>query len=176
MRLIPIGAPVRPMSVTLVMDHLRVEHDAEGLEMQLIESYVDAALEWAEDFTRRSVFSQQYSLTLPSAGQVIELPRPPLLEVSRVSVDGRDLEPDAYEVRAECWPGVLELKEPPSGEVAIRFTAGYDEDSLPRQIRQAVLLLVGHWYEHRQEVSLGLNAMEVPMGAKALLWMTRMAL
>lgn len=176
MRLVPIGEPVRPLPIDLVMQHLRVELDAEAIERELIESYVDAALEWAADFTRRSVFAQDYRLTLPSPGQEIELPKPPLLEVSRVTVAGVELGPEDYEVRAETWPGVLHLKEAPSGEAVVEYTAGYTEATLPRQIQQAVLLLVGHWYETRQEVLSGTIATQVPMGAKALLWMQRMAL
>lgn len=182
MRLEPIGVPERPVPYAMVTQHLRVEADAEPLEVALVESYIDSAVEWAEKFTRRSLLLQQYRLTLPSAGQEICLPQPPLHDVSRVEVDGVDLEPDAYEVRThdsegnEAWPGAVILKQPPSGEVVVEYQAGYSEATLPRRIQQAVLLTVGHWYENRQEVSMGVNPLKVPMAAEALLWMSRMAL
>lgn len=181
-RLEPIGVPTRPVPYELVTQHLRVEADAEPLETQLIESYISAAVGWAAKFTRRQLLLQSYRLTLPSSGQEICLPLPPLHDVSRVSVGGVDLDPEDFEVVTfdaagkEAWPGRVFLKQTPSGEVVIEFRAGYSEATLPEEIQHAVLLLVGHWYENRQEVVTGTIATQVPAAAESLLWMSRMAL
>lgn len=171
-----IGEPIRPMSIPTVLQHLRVEEDAEALELTLIERYTDAALEWAADFTRQEILAQRYRLTLSPAGAEVDLPRPPLLSVESVTVGGVALDPGGYSVDRCGWPGRLSLAEEPAGEVVVEFTAGYSEETLPRKIHQAVLLLVGHWYESRQEVVIGTITAEVPMAAKALLWMSRMGL
>ena len=58
--------------------------------------------------------------------------------------------------------------------VEVRFIAGYGTagTSVPETFRQAMLLLIGHWYENREEVSESLLS-KVPTGAEALLWMDR---
>jgi uncharacterized phiE125 gp8 family phage protein len=54
--------------------------------------------------------------------------------------------------------------------VEVRFIAGYGTDGLavPENFRQAMLLLIAHWYENREEVSDARLA-TVPMAAEALL-------
>jgi uncharacterized phage protein (predicted DNA packaging) len=38
--------------------------------------------------------------------------------------------------------------------------------------KQAMLLLIGHWYEHRESVTAG-SLVEIPMGVEMLLWQDR---
>jgi hypothetical protein len=37
--------------------------------------------------------------------------------------------------------------------------------------KQAMLLMIGHWYEHRE--AAGASLQQAPLGAEALLWMDR---
>jgi uncharacterized phiE125 gp8 family phage protein len=71
----------------------------------------------------------------------------------------------------KSWPAVRAWIDA-SGNypVEVRFIAGYGTDgtSVPEHFRQAMLLLIGHWYENREEVSEGQLA-TVPMAAEALL-------
>jgi uncharacterized phiE125 gp8 family phage protein len=57
--------------------------------------------------------------------------------------------------------------------IQIEFTSGYDNDeygySIPEGLRQAVLVLAGHWYENRQTVVTGITATEVPQMVDYLL-------
>lgn len=173
----PVGPPTRPLSLARVMDHLRVEHDAEGPEQTLIEAYTDAALVYCGKFSRRQVMGQRYRLTMPGAiGGAISMPHPPLVSVESVVADGVTVDPSAYWVAPHTWPGEVYLRETHQGPVVIEFTAGYTEETLPDMIRQAVLLIVGHWYEHREDVVLGAAPSRVPMAAETLLWMSRTAL
>lgn len=54
--------------------------------------------------------------------------------------------------------------------VTIDFTAGFSQDgtSVPKQLKQAVLLLVGHWYIHREAASPD-GAVPVPYAVEAIL-------
>lgn len=54
--------------------------------------------------------------------------------------------------------------------VIISYIAGSKPSS---RTKQAILLLVGHWYEHREAVVDGGQSYEVPMAADALLQMER---
>jgi uncharacterized phiE125 gp8 family phage protein len=53
----------------------------------------------------------------------------------------------------------------------IAFAAGYGDeaDDVPGPVRQALKLLVAHWFERREPVVLGLGAQEVPATVAALL-------
>ena len=45
-----------------------------------------------------------------------------------------------------------------------------EQMALTDDVKQAILLLVGHWYANREEVAIGAAANQVPMGVNALLW------
>jgi uncharacterized phage protein (predicted DNA packaging) len=47
-----------------------------------------------------------------------------------------------------------------------------EQPEVKQKWKQAMLLLIGHWYEHREEV--GVQMQKVPMGAEALLWQDRL--
>ena len=53
----------------------------------------------------------------------------------------------------------------------IAFTAGYGDEAsdVPAPIRQALKLLVAHWFEHREPVVLGEAPQEVPATIASLL-------
>jgi uncharacterized phiE125 gp8 family phage protein len=55
--------------------------------------------------------------------------------------------------------------------IEIAFTAGFglSADDVPMPIRQAVLLLVAHWYEAREPVRFGEDASTVPLTAASLM-------
>jgi uncharacterized phiE125 gp8 family phage protein len=58
--------------------------------------------------------------------------------------------------------------------VEIQVVVGYGaEDAVPQEYKQAILLLLGHWYENREQVTVGEVAREIPMGVEALLWLDR---
>jgi uncharacterized phiE125 gp8 family phage protein len=55
----------------------------------------------------------------------------------------------------------------------VTFDAGYGltETSVPASLRQALLLLVAHWYENREPVlSSGAVPKELPLAVESLLW------
>lgn len=56
--------------------------------------------------------------------------------------------------------------------VEIEFTAGFGETgaAVPATIKQAIKLMIGHWYEHREAVVVGnVSTNELPLAVKALL-------
>jgi len=64
------------------------------------------------------------------------------------------------------WPGAYIRRD----AIKITYVAGYGDagSDVPRGIRQAILLMVGHWYEHREAVS-ELSLKEVPLAVDALI-------
>ncbi len=53
----------------------------------------------------------------------------------------------------------------------IAFTAGYGPaaSDVPAPVRQALLLLVAHWYEHREPIEIGSSATAIPQTVSDLL-------
>lgn len=154
----------------------------------LLLGLLDAAVAHAEEFTGRAINLQTFEVAfdkLPAAGAAITLPRPPLVEVISFSaqndsdgeLDPADYVVDDYGDAARLmpvtnWPTFAEA----TNNVRIRFRAGYqsevDPDSdaqpLPGNIRQAVLLLVGHWYANREDATERAPT-SIPEGFRALL-------
>lgn len=76
-----------------------------------------------------------------------------------------------YAVAGGSWPGSQNVPN----AVRIRFNAGYDLPSgspqdrpLPAKYRAAMLLMLGHLYENRENTTT-LDLAEIPMGVKSLL-------
>ncbi|MGH9649596.1 MAG: head-tail connector protein, partial [Terriglobales bacterium] len=75
----------------------------------------------------------------------------------------------------KSWPGTRNWIDATGNyPVEVRFIGGYGADpkDVPENFRQAILLLVGHWYENREEVSEA-SLGQIPMAAEALLWQER---
>ncbi len=63
------------------------------------------------------------------------------------------------------WPSTYTMPN----AVIITYTAGYGaRASVPAQIKQAMLLIIGHLYENRETTSIN-QLYEIPLGAQALL-------
>jgi hypothetical protein len=65
----------------------------------------------------------------------------------------------------QVWPQVYARMD----AVQVEYVAGATSAALiPRPLVQAVALLVGHWYNQREDVVIGTISGAVEMGAKAL--------
>ena len=51
---------------------------------------------------------------------------------------------------------------------SLEVDAGYPAGEVPEQLIQAVLLLVGHWFENHEAVVVGTSAVELPIGVRDL--------
>lgn len=84
------------------------------------------------------------------------------LATSDYRLSGGILEP-AY---GEAWPGTRTVR----GAVTIDFEVGWgDADDVPQDLKAAILLTVGHLYEHREAVVADATPAELPLGVKAIL-------
>ena len=102
-----------------------------------------------------------------------------MVEVRYTDASGveRVLAPSAYVVDTYSEPGRLEVLDGwPGGTLAalnglqIEYTAGYGSETLPMALRQATLLLVAHWYEHRElAMTTGAVPKELPFAVAALI-------
>lgn len=154
---------VEPVSLSEAKAHLRVSHaDEDGLIGTLIVS----ARRIVEARTGLVLIEQVWTCyrdDWPDDG-VVSLPLSPVSIVSDVGVFGEDnvkavIDPAHYYADLASRPPRLLLRGSRvwarpgriANGIAITVTAGYGPaaSSVPQPLRQAVLQLVAHWYEHR---------------------------
>lgn len=182
------GSQAEPISLIEAKAHLRVDDTADDT---LIDGLIRAAREYCETLQGRALMVQTIQMVLDQVpGRSFEIPLPPLVSVRSIEVAYEDgttamVPASDYLVDTASQPGRVSLKRdadwPAEKEYAelnafsVTFEAGYGDEGedVPQATRQAILLLIGHWYEHREEIAAGEMMQEVPMGAKALLQMNR---
>ena len=80
----------------------------------------------------------------------------------------------------KSWPSFTPSVKSP---VKVRYVAGYEKSvstdsppqndyrvNVPKSIKQALLLIVGHYYNNRENTIAGVGLVDIPFGAEYLLW------
>ena len=180
---------VATVTVTSSFSVSIVKNSNVNTEDTLLENLIKVARQHCENFTGRALASQTLELVMDDFPcDKIELPMPPVKLIESIKYtdsDGDEVEWDdgnyifynsepaiiipAYGI---SWPTFTPYE---IGAVKIRFVAGYEisltDASLiiPEPIRQAMLLLIGHLYENREETT-GETLKNIPMGIQSLLY------
>jgi uncharacterized phiE125 gp8 family phage protein len=148
-----------------------------------IDTLVTAARMHTENILRRALITQTWNLYLDAFKSPTELPKPPLVSVTSIKyidTDGAEqtTATGVYTVDTDADPGQVYLSYDQTWPDArtidkaidIEYVAGYGAAAdVPTAIKHAILLLVGHLYEHRETVA-DFQIHDVPMGYDALLW------
>lgn len=142
--IIPPTDPV--VSLEDVKLHLRWDGD-DSLDA-LLESYVEAAVTYVEQVTRRSLARQTLRLSAESFRR-IELLRPPFVNLVEVAFDGEILELTDFYVTDDLVPSLVAYSRvndyctardardgPPP--VSVTYVAGYE--TVPKGLKAAVML------------------------------------
>jgi uncharacterized phiE125 gp8 family phage protein len=163
-----------PVTLAEAKEHCTVDYnDSDNLLLRLIK----AAREYCEKYQGRAYVTQTLELTLDRWGRFpINLPRPPLASVTSIkyydTADGEHTwAPTEYFVDTDSEPGRVGLRYSkvtpsttlrPNNGVKIRYVAGYPAGgtteeplplaNIPEGVKQAILLLVGHWFRNREPV------------------------
>jgi uncharacterized phiE125 gp8 family phage protein len=171
-----------PISLAEAKAHLRIDASDEDA---LLLSLIATARMFVERTLGVALITQTWSYFVdywPQSG-CITLPVAPVEAVSAVKVHDASggsttLDASSYAVDALSRPARLVLKGAVPAVQArelnafeVDFTAGYgdDADDVPGPLRQALKLLVAHWFEQREPVVLGVAADEVPTTVAGLL-------
>ncbi len=160
------GPAAEPVTLAQAKAHLRVEHDDDD---DIIAALIAGSRIHVETQTRRALITQSWRLTRdvwPESGFVAVLPVPLVaLDAARVyRADGTmqaidvaafTLDSAASPARLGFTRGALPIPERPFAGIEIDVTCGYGDegDDVPEPLRQAIRLLVAHWYENRGLVS-----------------------
>lgn len=92
-------------------------------------------------------------------------PEEPVYKTVEGVIDKSSWPPRIHPKFKKCWPEVSRVPE----AVTVKFSAGYGEPGdVPDDIKQAVKLILGSFYEHREDQVVA-SVMRVPFNAEALL-------
>jgi uncharacterized phiE125 gp8 family phage protein len=183
MPLILVSPPTEePVSISEAEEHLRVET---ADEYKHVERLITAARQYVEDYTWRALVTQTWELVLDEFpdGEV-ELRKGRLSSVTSITYYDtagtlQTLAPAAYQVDDASDPGRV-LPAPGASwpdtqaervnAVRVRFVAGYgNAAAVPQAIKAAMLLLIGHLYEHRESEVIGTIVTPLNFAVDALL-------
>ena len=183
-----VNVKTKPATGPVTLDeaklHLRVTCTADDA---YITTLIKVARLHAELFQNRSYITQTLELRMDCFPQfLIELPRPPSISVTSIKYidsngDTQTLDASKYTTDFnsyvarivpafnETWPTTRRVID----AVTIEYQAGYGAASdVPETIRQAILLLIGVWYENREPITES-TVMEIPFTVSALLNMEK---
>lgn len=154
---------VEPVTLEETKLHLRVDGTEED---NLISALIKAARQKAEEYTRRAFITQTWEVALDAVISTFLLPRPPVQTIETITVDGKTVAPEIYGLAVNLFYTKNPLYAVYPGGLVIRYVSGYGStaEDIPQAIRQAILMLVAHLYEHRGDV-----AEEIPPMIKSLL-------
>ena len=192
---------VEPLLIVDVKPYLRLDTLTDTTDDLYITSLISVAREYCEVYQHRAYITQTWEMSFgrfPRDGRdtvnnsvendKIEIPKGRLQAINSFTYQDSagvitTMQPNIdYVVSTR---GMLGRVCPPFGKVfpvallypldpiVIRFTCGYGDDGLkvPFVIKQAMLLLVSHWYDNRMVINdlRGVNPEEVSFAVTALL-------
>jgi uncharacterized phiE125 gp8 family phage protein len=173
-----------PITLSDAKAHLHVDHDEEN---QLISLLLQSARETIEQRTNRSLITQTRTLKLdyfpqwitPDGWGQITLPNGPVSSVTSITYvdeaeDSQPLSASDYWVDTSSgiariivktsWPATFTMPN----AVTVVYVAGYGAaSSVPAALKSALLLVLGHLYENREQV--GDIRYELPFGVDSLI-------
>jgi|CXWL01.1.fsa_nt_gi uncharacterized phiE125 gp8 family phage protein len=172
---------VEPLSTTEAKTHCNIDITADDT---YIDRLIKAARQYCETRTNRAFINTTFDQVYDSFPHIFRPARSPLVSVSSITyiaTDGTSTtlssaeyvvdikrEPGRiYNAYGYTWPSVRGIQN----AVTLRFVAGYGSagSSVPETIRQAMCLLIEHWYDERGPVVIGTISQDLAFTVDALL-------
>ena len=186
------GPTFEPVTLAEAKLQLKVESSV-TIEDTLITNIIKAVREQAEWYTRRVLCDQTWELRFNIFSQArFDLEKTPTRSITSIKyVDFNGVE-QTIPTTPSCIYSLDTSREPygaqlgiyqiwpvargDQGGIKIRFQTGYAyytnnvlTDNIPASFKAAILLGIGHLYEHRESVVSGGSFHEMPMGFYSLL-------
>lgn len=177
------GPATEPLTLAEAKGFLRVD----GIEEDaFISTLISAARLHIESVTGRALIAQSWRKTSDDwpDDRIVNLPVAPLISLTAIT---------AYDLNGNAVPLVLTQFQPETastpaciflpnlvagmpvlrrhGGIEIDYVAGYGPNpgDVPADLRQAILSLVGYWFEHRDAVVIAGSGAIVPPGFDRLI-------
>lgn len=182
-----VTAPTEePVTLQEAKDHLRIDHTDEDIYLATL---IKASRKIVEKLLNKTLITQTWDLYEDAfPGTPYDVPLPPLSSVTSIIYTDSDddettVTATTYVVDAKSQPGRINLAYGMSwpsttlttlNAVKIRYIAGYgDALDVPDEYKQAVLMLIGHFYENREATTDLRNLEQVPIGVYDILGIDR---
>jgi uncharacterized phiE125 gp8 family phage protein len=176
-----------PLTLDEVKSFLRIDSSLDDI---YIYSLIVAARKYCENFQNRAYITQTWELSLEDwPSEVIELPKGNLQSITSVIykdstgvsttistsdyvVSTRGIVGRVTPAYGKLWPTFTPY---PLDPIVIKFVCGYGTaEDVPDTIKQAMYLLISHWWENRIPVSqTNQTSSEIAFTVSALLWQER---
>jgi len=172
------GPATEPVALADARAFLRLDS---GDEDGFVETLIAAARIHVESITGRALIEQSWRVVLDDWPQdrTVKLPVAPLIAVDAITTydsEGTGFTISLAEVVSETdvaparlflprvIPDAPALRKRRSIEIDVTVGYGSTPDDVPAGLRQALLSLVGHWFEHRDAVVVAGSGAVVPAG------------
>jgi len=171
-----------PVTLAEVKAQLSID-TADTLVDAIITRRITEARQWAENYIGRAIIQCTWEIVLDEFPHEIELAYSPAISVTSViytdpagatqTVDPLDYYLDTDSIPnwilpayGKDWPATL----PTANAVRARYISGYaDAASVPGPIKEAIMLIVGHWMRYQGAVESGVNITRIPNAVECLL-------
>jgi uncharacterized phiE125 gp8 family phage protein len=176
---LPISDADEPVSLAEAKANLRIVDD--DSEDALISSFIRSARAYVETESGFVFVRRQFVESFNYWPKYLQLSRQPIVSIESVDYTDSNGAPQTV-ADADYYSALLLRRITPvgtwptlgnGGAISVKYTAGFDEGEQAEEIelaRQAILLLVGHWYANREAVSIGQGQpAEIPLAASAII-------
>ena len=175
-----VAPTISPVSLAELKLHVRVDQADDDA---ILEAMLNAATAFVENRTGLRLAQQTWTQSFSGLADRLYLTGAPVSSVSSISYydtanAAQTLTSSLYRLVAG-WDGVYVEQDSDStypetytraDAVTVTFVAGFGTTagSIPDDLRQAVKLIVGHWYETRED-AMPMEQRPIPNGAAALM-------
>lgn len=174
------GPATEPLTYSEVKAFLRLNDDS---EQTFVTTLITIARQIVEGQTWRPLISQTWALQFDASELnlfISNINKAPIISIDSVTYYDvnnalQTLSPTLYETDIYGNPARFRLKSIPNvydrmGALIVNFVCGYtNAAAVPQAIKQAMLLIIGHLYENRQDVVTGTQVNEIPLASRYLL-------
>lgn len=180
-----ITAPTsEPITLAEAKLHLKIETADTDEDTWIEDTLIPTARQMVEEYTRRALLDQTWELQMDSFSETeYSLEKTPVQSITSVMYYDADsveqtLSSSVYTLDESDEPNKIILAYDQSwptnrgftNDVKIRFLAGYASAALvPGPLKSAMLLIIGHLYENREEVITGTMVTNLPKGSEYLM-------
>ena len=175
------GPATTAISLAEAKAFLRVDSDYDD-DDSYITSLIGVATNVVEQFTRRRLITQTYNIYYDEFPPYMDLQVGNVASVTHVKYYDTDntlqtLETSQYDVDIRVKPGRIYQAEdgnfPDTYEransVEVEFVVGSTASDVEDAIKQAMYIVIGRYYENRQDVVMGTQVNELPLMVEHLL-------
>lgn len=174
------------ISVEEFKQFVRVDLD-ETADDALMKMILESSIEFCESYTGRSIALKTYEKVYKTLchSHVLEVRKgdiTELLSLKKKDSSGSELEydiddfehynyPQESEVNTKTDGTLIEMGTSSTRPLVLTFKSGYTNTTLPKNLKNGILMIASHWYENRETIKIEemTDVTQMPYGATTVL-------